>query len=221
MVPDEPTRHRFLFEKITCRGPNAYDTLMNILSSSFPDALPILQDANLPLLPGQEDCLITNLELVRSCFPFLGSDTTRSQQSDDDGDYEPAEKLELTEFTGILPHVSITVQKSDKIHYSPAIGTYTMESTNRGVAFIANIINFKSVPERKGAKIDRDNFVTLLKQMGFLVYYYEDLTRAVSSSPQQPTINRTLSTYLHSLTTFYFAATRSIDRSTISIRGVA
>lgn len=42
MEPTEYERHRKLFEKITYRGPRAYETLIKILQEHFPDAHEIL-----------------------------------------------------------------------------------------------------------------------------------------------------------------------------------
>lgn len=43
IYPDEHTRHRKLLEKITHRGPKAFQKFTNILNLSFPDALSILE----------------------------------------------------------------------------------------------------------------------------------------------------------------------------------
>lgn len=42
MAPTQEDRHRRLFEKITRRGPKAYELLINILQQHFPDAYEIL-----------------------------------------------------------------------------------------------------------------------------------------------------------------------------------
>lgn len=59
-----------------------------------------------------------------------------------------------------------------------------MESNRRGMAFIANIINLRNpkVEPRYGAYTDRNNLVTLLREMGFKIFYYEDLTKEVSDN---------------------------------------
>lgn len=41
-APSQDARHRKLFEKITFRGPKAYDLLLRILREHFPDAYEIL-----------------------------------------------------------------------------------------------------------------------------------------------------------------------------------
>lgn len=59
----------------------------------------------------------------------------------------------------------------------PKLQVYNMKSRKRGVFFFVNIINFKSKGEpRNGADKDRENLVTLFREMGYTVFYYEDLT---------------------------------------------
>lgn len=56
---------------------------------------------------------------------------------------------------------------------------YPMRNRNRGVVFIVNIITYMNDtnPTRNGAETDRENLVCLFRQLGFTVFYYEDLTR--------------------------------------------
>lgn len=77
----------------------------------------------------------------------------------------------------------ILVKSSTMFYQSGKISTYDMKSQNRGVLFLVNIINFDKRPTRirNGASVDRDNLISLFRQMGFLTFYYEDITKAVSA----------------------------------------
>lgn len=59
------------------------------------------------------------------------------------------------------------------------LGTYNMKSKERGVLFFVNIINFADnfKKKRNGAEIDHANLVTLFRELGYKIFYYEDLTR--------------------------------------------
>lgn len=53
-----------------------------------------------------------------------------------------------------------------------------MRSSKRGVFVFVNIINFKSGKgTRGGAESDRENLITLFRELNYAVYYYEDLVR--------------------------------------------
>lgn len=95
---------------------------------------------------------------------------------------------ELTEFLDdIRPNLQINVKRSNRIHGDPTskIGTYTMNSPNRGIFVLVNNIHFKNKNRRNGAEADRDNLVALFRQMGFTILLYEDLSKDVSIFPIQ------------------------------------
>lgn len=179
-VADERSRHQFLLEKITCRGPDAYAAFANILATNYPSAYDILQNDN----DANSTVAMSASDVVLSCFPFFSGRKTNTQSDDEDEVDEADDEgpAGLSEFQRELPRVKFVVKKSEMIHYLPDIGTYTMESKLRGVAFIANIIHFDNYSRRNGAEADRDNLVSLFKQMGFTVFYYEDLTKSVCSA---------------------------------------
>lgn len=77
----------------------------------------------------------------------------------------------------------LTVRKSDRFHTSVSndIETFSMQSRNRGVFFLVNMINFEEEHnERQGALVDKNNLISLYRQMGFTCFYYEDITESVS-----------------------------------------
>lgn len=92
----------------------------------------------------------------------------------------------LKEFT--LPLKSrhnYAVQKSTKFHgleSGSKVSTYRMRSINRGVLFLVNIVHFdQQGKKRNGADADRDNLIALFREMGFKIFYHENLKRDVSS----------------------------------------
>lgn len=92
----------------------------------------------------------------------------------------------LKEFT--LPLKSrhnYAVQKSTKFHgleSGSKVSTYRMRSTNRGVLFLVNIVHFdQQGKKRNGADADRDNLIALFREMGFKIFYHENLKRDVNS----------------------------------------
>lgn len=98
--------------------------------------------------------------------------------------YNRANELTLTEFTDpVQPRLQFHVRKSTHAHgLEPGnkIPVYPMNSKNRGVLFLVNIINFEAKKFRKGAHADSDNLITLFREMGFKIFCYEDLTKTVS-----------------------------------------
>jgi Caspase domain len=64
-------------------------------------------------------------------------------------------------------------------HYgtNSKLQVYNMKSPKRGVFLFVNIINFKSQKTRAGAESDRENLITLFRELGYTVYYYEDLKK--------------------------------------------
>jgi caspase Dronc len=85
---------------------------------------------------------------------------------------EPYEQLTTFKFTPILE-----VKKALQYGTHPKLGVYQMKSPKRGVFFFANIINFQNKKQRSGADCDRENLITLFREMGYKIFYYEDLKR--------------------------------------------
>lgn len=84
--------------------------------------------------------------------------------------------LELRPFEGeVQPTFPLVVKHSREFHAHPKVSVYHMHSKHRGVLFLVNIINFKQTPKRAGADADRNNLICLFRQMGFVIFYYEDI----------------------------------------------
>lgn len=203
-------RHRKLLEKITHRGPQAYQKFLKILNVSFPDAHSILEkkysglDRSLRLCkfePGSpcDTRPPQQVELSAATIPLPQVETVVQLQNagteviipnriipalsyDKCQPIDVGGGLKLEYYTKeITPKRNIAVKLADKFHTSGKISTYDMKSSKRGILFLVNIIKFDKHPEktRNGATVDRDNLISLFRQMHFEVMYYEDITKAV------------------------------------------
>lgn len=91
--------------------------------------------------------------------------------------------LTLAEFNEKIEPSAFEVVKSDRCYSTDTTTCYTMSSKYRGVAFIINIVNFdlKKSERREGALKDKIDLINLFHSLGFIVYYYEDITKVVSA----------------------------------------
>lgn len=67
------------------------------------------------------------------------------------------------------------------LHRHPKLEAYPMVTEkNRGVVFILNVIEYQNdiFPKRNGAEQDKVNLVSLFRQLGFKIFYYEKLNNA-------------------------------------------
>lgn len=212
MFPDQRTQHRKLLEKITHRGPMAFQKFLFILEVSFPDAhrlleikysgierslhnrtfQPISPSSLVPPQPIElavaavaipQPVVIPPFALapalpdkVRAVAPVSAVDNYHCPPIDVGGG------LKLEFYTKeVTPKRNISVKMADKFNTSEKISTYDMKSSKRGLLFLVNIINFEKQPRKKrnGATVDRDNLISLFRQMNFQIIYYEDITKAV------------------------------------------
>uniref|UniRef100_A0A2M4CSE3 Putative caspase-1 n=1 Tax=Anopheles darlingi TaxID=43151 RepID=A0A2M4CSE3_ANODA len=193
---DETNRHRKLFEKITKRGPKAFTILLDICQRNFPSAYALLNPAS----NNNQMHSTHNPKRQRSIsFNVLPrSNTQRSQGDVEDGKNNHIMSSTLSEeskcclevYPDTLPHtftVTLTSNLSSinttfdvQRGQNAKVPSYSMKSRNRGVAFIVNVIDFvKNVhAKRNGADIDGRNLISLFQQLGFVVFYYENITKA-------------------------------------------
>lgn len=190
--------HDELLLKITHRGPTAYDTFLDILKQQFPEAHEILThqsySTNNISIRGQRNA--NSLNRQTSSEPNEPSTPPSDiQPSNGISDVPcssstvPTERAErtinLVEYTAELtPKVNYGLEKSTQFHGESAssVECYPMRSQNRGILVFVNNIQFETSKhlERFGAESDRDNFITLFRQMGFKILYYENLRQLVS-----------------------------------------
>ena len=92
-------------------------------------------------------------------------------------------KCILQVYPDILPTTFSVKLSTRPAETHPKVPAYPMKGRNRGVAFIVNVITFlkKVHPTRNGADIDGRNLISVFQQLGFVVFYYEDITMGVST----------------------------------------
>lgn len=171
----ELDRHRALFHKITCRGPTAFKALIQICTRQFPDAARLL---------GKE--ISINNKAAR---PRPTNTISRPPSSIDTRDGGDDNKLRVFD-EQLPPATAFTkVRCSTKFHGNGPtdVASYFMQSRDRGVVFLVNIIEFRNRPNkpRAGARVDKVNMVHLFREMGFTVMYYENRTANVSMSSER------------------------------------
>lgn len=207
---DEHSRHKKLFEKITKRGPTAFQTLLEICKDNFPTAYKLLNSGinlnlnqqqagghhdtfNSTFHPNRRRAVSANygessrqlaVQQQRLERLSIGSRSISAEDEDAKNNNQEAEEIEttdgkmrLTEYTEQV-HEQFKVELTTRPQRLRLLEAYPMSSSRRGVIFIVNIIKYKNNthPMRNGAEADRDNLVSLFRQLGFTVFYYEDLT---------------------------------------------
>lgn len=187
---DAETRHKKLFEKITKRGPKAFDILLKICRQQFPPAYTELQRGFMPPLRRSEsnDAKMNSTlnpnrvrpvspnevaELVATRCPEEAANKENNNTGADGSNYE------LRVHATIKPPF-VVKQSTGPPTMQPWVTAYPMASRNRGVAFIINMVSFinDTLPERKGSKKDGTNLISLFQQLGFKVFYNENVTMA-------------------------------------------
>lgn len=199
-----------LFEKITHRGPNAFQGLVEICKGNFVEAANLLQRKSSRFTPvtnsdndddddddgkwvsirgkKREDKEKREKRKNRDNAPSNGNDARPQPNVDitdksiSRADAERNVKLELFTKEVRPTKLAINVTKSKKYHTHKTLATYDMKSRHRGVFFLVNIINFHKQDPRNGADVDRDNLITLFRGMEFQIFYNEDITSVVSKS---------------------------------------
>lgn len=207
---DEATQHKKLFEKITKRGPMAFLTLLDICQHNFPIAYELLKNGGGSSLyqrnpeykslyrpnrvrsvsAGDYINYVNSAEIVRQRLGNLSigsqslaeeDDTKNNNDTVDETGETGGEKRLLQEFREPVRsqyQVELAVRRQNH----RILEAYEMRKRNRGVVFIVNVITYinETHPTRNGAEADKDNLVSLFQQLGFTVFYYEDLTSDVS-----------------------------------------
>uniref|UniRef100_A0A1Q3FLD2 Putative caspase-1 n=1 Tax=Culex tarsalis TaxID=7177 RepID=A0A1Q3FLD2_CULTA len=206
---DEATRHKKLFEKITKRGPTAFQTLLDICQINFPAAYKLLKGGPAAGLNQSQNLAVGQHETFNSTFHpnrrravsanygesssqlaiqqqklerfSIGSRSISAEDEDAKNNNQEIEttdgKMRLVEYTEPVQEF-YKVELTTRPQRSRLLEVYPMTSASRGIIFIVNIIRYKNNthPTRNGAEVDRDNLVSLFRQLGFKVFYYEDLT---------------------------------------------
>ncbi|XP_060652025.1 caspase Dronc [Drosophila nasuta] len=170
-------QHRKYFEKITKRGPHAYEALKQVFKRlRLMDALRILEsvdDSN-----GGDFISLSNNNQQRNSN--LSQIVNNNNNADIvDNRLKPTDpSLILQPYTQPLPGQTRVVIKSDRIH-TDKLPVYKMQSQhNRGVLLIVNIIDFLNVKrKRKGAEGDGTSLIHVFREFGFTVFNYDNLNQ--------------------------------------------
>lgn len=189
--PDHVQRHTLLFEKITKRGPKAYNILLNICRQHFPDAAALLLEPVSSM--GYSEISIRgarNLELSAQWHSNQNIDNNiiASQVDGSNASELPTPKTKILKLSKLEanPELNLVVKKSTKFHKNPKYDddkyNYSMKSRHRGVLVLVNIIKFEGRKDRSGALVDRDYLITLFRGMEFDIIYEENITADVSYS---------------------------------------
>lgn len=204
---NETERNFLLFKKITHRGPKAFDKLLEILkennynealvmltqsasfaSATFKDEEVAMEEETFVSISSTRNNLIerqlsyppsiNNIideadKMLKNDGPFQSKESRNFHSKDNKVKLEPYEKITTFQFTPIPE-----VKRASSYGTHPKLGVYNMKSKKRGVFFFANIINFPEKDKsRSGADCDRENLITLFREMGFKIFYYEDIKR--------------------------------------------
>lgn len=198
---DELSKNEMLFRKLIHRGPTAFLKILEILEENkFQEALKLLTSSTVSASTMHNVGVVLENELkflsiskTKTLNTRHGSqnnnliinnnngDEYRESQTNNDGCVNSTGRMKLktyTEKTAFAIEPEIQVKRAERFGSHHKLPVYNMKSPKRGVFFFVNIINYhdKRKP-RGGAEMDRENLVTLFREMFYTVFYYEDLTR--------------------------------------------
>lgn len=203
---DDDTRNTLLFEKLTHRGPTAFGKILDILKeNNYTTALKILSSSTIPSATFTNDqafvdetnalSISTTRRFNRnlsysppdnSSSPKLDeADAQKISGLDNDGPIVSKPKKHKVKLEPYMKATSFQYDTNAEVKRAVNFGShsklqvYNMRSKKRGVFFFVNIIKFKLKGEdkyRNGAQADRENLVSLFREMNFTVFYYEDIT---------------------------------------------
>lgn len=172
------SKHEELLKRITESGPDAFQDLVDICESNFWDAADFLTSFKKP----ERIVQIGYGRAFASC-----RNQTDPVKVEKDGIISSFFKRD------IIPNIQLELFTDDSIEdetmrvtkavrfCSGNILTYPMMSKNRGVLFFVNIIEIQHRADkyRHGAELDKMKLITLFREFGFKIFYYENVTLKV------------------------------------------
>lgn len=172
-MDNSKSKHEALLRKITETERNAFAVLIKICDENFWDAADFLasfKDRDSAESNGfsrafGSKCNLTTPVIVETDGNIHGNIRRSSIESIPLQLYaEPVETV---------LHVTNAVEFCSRNFLA-----YSMKSINRGVFFLVNIIEVKDQPDqyRNGAIQDKKKLICLFSQIGFKIFYYENLT---------------------------------------------
>lgn len=175
---------------------NKYSNAHKLLSAS---TIPSATFYNEDVVIDKENSLsisqTTRINRTNSYSPPRPVTRSNNNSSDDQADCQVVTSTEGPNFlcwgkpkrTKVAPYnektsfqfdLNLEVKKAAEYGTHQKLQVYSMKSKKRGVFLFINIIQFRDAEKtRRGAEKDRDNLITLFRQMNYSVFYYEDLTR--------------------------------------------
>lgn len=178
--------------KITQRGPTAFTIFKAICQKDFIEAAEILKqrpvEGNGTSLYGGVVLSVSDSKKENErerremyegqCVSKLKASTSKSTV---DGN-KNEENIRLEPYDGPIKH-ELDVKRAAKFGTASRFETYPMRSKHRGVLFLVNIIDFRDKDKRRnGAEVDKDRLLDLFNQMGFKLFYYENINAGQFSS---------------------------------------
>lgn len=171
-----------MFKKITQRGPNAYEILVDILqSNNFKPALEKLRETNFQSLRNNRNN--NNNTNSNDNIPRYPPTPRRPSTSSTN---KPRTELNGNQNLELIPEVLDPSEFNDPLFLATSnlrsdskIGVYPMTKRKRGVLFLVNISKFEFdlEKERRGAHHDTNNLMRLFGNLGFVIFKYEDITK--------------------------------------------
>lgn len=200
---DDYAKKRLLFQKLTHRGPTAFHKILEICQENeYKEAHAMLSASTIPSATfSREEADVdeyNSLSISMSKNKYNRSishspnNGNRADEADSkkiitivDGNLESKAKQKTSKLapyegkTSFQFDASLEVKRAANYGSHSKLQVYPMKSKRRGVFFFVNIIKFKNEKlDRHGAEKDRENLVTLFREMNYTVFYYEDITRA-------------------------------------------
>lgn len=204
---DDLLKNEMLFRKLIHRGPTAFQKILEIFQENeFHEAHKLLTSSTVPsstfanvevVLDEVSTLSISKTKDHNRNAPHLPPQTVQIQNNgnDDEADAQETQtsndgpclgpcfgsrknKIKpYTEKTSFQIEPDIQVKRAERYGSHPKLQIYNMKSPRRGVLFFVNIIRIRNKKDRDGAEKDRENLITLFREMYYTVFYYEDLTR--------------------------------------------
>lgn len=203
---DDLNKNHLLFQKLTHRGPTAFMKILDILKNNqYTNAHKLLSASTIPSATFyNEDVVIdneNNLSISRTTrinrtnsYSPPSPVNINNNNGNDQADHQKTTSTEglilsslkskknklspYNEKTTFQFDMNLEVKKAAEFGTHQKLQVYSMKSKKRGLFLFINIVRFKNADKtRGGAEKDRDNLITLFREMNFTVFYYEDLTR--------------------------------------------
>lgn len=200
---NEDDKKTLLYKKLVHRGPEAFYKILKIMEENgYDEAFKLLNASTIPSATFNEDeasydekfLSLSNTRILHANPKpvTISPQNLNNNEKLDQSEKTPStdgpclSKPETVKDLKLKPYLvpttfqisNLEVKRAASFGSHPKLQVYNMKNKKRGVFFFVNIINFQGGKSpRAGAEKDRDNLVTLFREMNYTVFYYEDLTR--------------------------------------------